>query len=121
KYSRRMSPIAVPNSTAVPTMLPKMKPPLRQNGHAKRRATTGGAVSCRKIQYRIASVSFTTSIRPDAFQVEANRSEDRLKPDTTALRTNRASEPSGLDRNAPSHHGVSYLFRRHKRLRRVPV
>src|SRR3954464_13053179 len=52
-YSRMISPNAVPKMTAVPTMLPKIMPPLRQNGYATIKLTTGGAVSIRVIQCQL--------------------------------------------------------------------
>src|SRR3954454_9519529 len=52
-YSRMISPNAVPKITAVPTMLPKIMPPLRQNRYATIKLTTGGAVSIRVIQCQL--------------------------------------------------------------------
>src|SRR6476620_7162215 len=48
-----ISPNAVPNITAVPTTLPKIMPPLRQNGYATIKLTMGGAVSIKVIQCQL--------------------------------------------------------------------
>src|SRR3954452_1424466 len=54
-YSRMISAKAVPKITAVPTMLPKIMPPLRQKGKANTRLTSGGAININVIHFQLSS------------------------------------------------------------------